>query len=94
MAKLLGGADISMPIGLLVAAGVYLVLCRSLDLTAERDRVAVADAGLGKLDEHGNLRATSDFRGLYSALLEQWLDADAEAIIPNARKFARPKVIR
>ncbi len=50
--------------------------------------------GLGKLDEHGNLRATSDFRGLYSALLEQWLDADAEAIIPNARKFARPKVIR
>jgi uncharacterized protein (DUF1501 family) len=29
--------------------------------------------GLAKLDEHGNLRATSDFRGLYSALLEQWL---------------------
>jgi uncharacterized protein (DUF1501 family) len=50
--------------------------------------------GLAKLDEQGNLRATSDFRGLYSALLEQWLDADAEAIIPNARKFARPKVIR
>jgi uncharacterized protein (DUF1501 family) len=50
--------------------------------------------GLAKLDEHGNLRATSDFRGLYSALLEQWLGADAEAIIPNARTFARPKVIR
>jgi uncharacterized protein (DUF1501 family) len=50
--------------------------------------------GLSKLDEHGNLRATSDFRGLYSALLEQWLGADAEAIIPGARKFARPKVIR
>ena len=50
--------------------------------------------GLAKLDEHGNLRATSDFRGLYSALLEQWLGADAEAIIPGARKFARPKVIR
>jgi uncharacterized protein (DUF1501 family) len=50
--------------------------------------------GLAKLDEQGNLRATSDFRGLYSALLEQWLNADAEAIIPNARKFARPKVIR
>jgi uncharacterized protein (DUF1501 family) len=50
--------------------------------------------GLAKLDEHGNLRATSDFRGLYSALLEQWLGTDAEAIIPNARKFARPKVIR
>ena len=50
--------------------------------------------GLAKLDEQGNLRATSDFRGLYSALLEQWLGADAEAIIPGARKFARPKVIR
>jgi purine-cytosine permease-like protein len=46
VAKLLGGADISMPIGLLVAAGLYLVFCRSLDLTAERQRVAVADAGL------------------------------------------------
>jgi uncharacterized protein (DUF1501 family) len=50
--------------------------------------------GLAKLDEQGNLRATSDFRGLYSALLEQWLGTDAEAIIPGARKFARPKVIR
>jgi uncharacterized protein (DUF1501 family) len=50
--------------------------------------------GLARLDEHGNLRATSDFRGLYAALLEQWLDADAEAVIPGARKFARPKVVR
>jgi uncharacterized protein (DUF1501 family) len=50
--------------------------------------------GLAKLDEHGNLRATADFRGVYSALLEQWLGADAEAIIPGARKFARPKVVR
>ncbi len=50
--------------------------------------------GLAKLDEQGNLRATSDFRGLYSALLEQWLDTDADAIIPGARTFARPKVVR
>ena len=50
--------------------------------------------GLAKLDDHGNLRATSDFRGIYSAMLEQWLGADAEAIIPGARSFARPKVIR
>ena len=49
--------------------------------------------GLAKLDDHGNLRATSDFRGIYSAVLEQWLGADAEAIIPGARSFARPKVI-
>ena len=30
-----------------------------------------------------------------SALIDgQWLGADAEAIIPGAGKFARPKVIR
>jgi uncharacterized protein (DUF1501 family) len=50
--------------------------------------------GLASLDRHGNLRATSDFRGLYSALLEQWLGADADAIIPGARRFARPAVLK
>jgi uncharacterized protein (DUF1501 family) len=50
--------------------------------------------GLAKLDEDGNLRATSDFRGLYGSLLEEWLGADAEAIIPGARSFARPKILR
>jgi uncharacterized protein (DUF1501 family) len=50
--------------------------------------------GLATLDRHGNLRATSDFRGLYGALLEQWLGADAEAIIPGARRFARPAVVK
>jgi len=50
--------------------------------------------GLGTLDKDGNLRATSDFRGLYSSLLEQWLGADADAIIPGARSFARPKLLK
>jgi uncharacterized protein (DUF1501 family) len=50
--------------------------------------------GLAKLDEDGNLRATSDFRGLYGSLLEQWLGADAEAIIPGVRGFARPKLVK
>jgi uncharacterized protein (DUF1501 family) len=51
------------------------------------------DSGLMR---DGNLRATSDFRGIYSALLEQWLDTDAAAIIPGAGappgsgSFARP----
>ncbi|MBU3066951.1 cytosine permease [Nocardia sp. NEAU-G5] len=35
-----------MPIGLAVAAGVYLLVCRSLDLTSERDTVTRADEGL------------------------------------------------
>jgi uncharacterized protein (DUF1501 family) len=46
------------------------------------------------LDEDGNLRATSDFRGLYAALAEQWLGTDAAAIVPNAGSFPRPKVVR
>ena len=50
--------------------------------------------GLSKLDADGNLRATSDFRGLYAAILEDWLGTDADAIIPGARKFSRPAIVR
>jgi uncharacterized protein (DUF1501 family) len=50
--------------------------------------------GLGNLDPDGNLRATSDFRGVYCALLEQWLGTDAGAIVPGASRFARPALIR
>jgi uncharacterized protein (DUF1501 family) len=48
----------------------------------------------GGLDEQGNLRATSDFRGVYSAILEQWLGTDAAAIIPGAASFARPTLLK
>ena len=41
--------------------------------------------GLAKLDSDGNLRATSDFRGLYGALLEQWLGTDADGDHPGRR---------
>jgi uncharacterized protein (DUF1501 family) len=50
--------------------------------------------GLAKLDEQGNLRATSDFRGVYGSLLEQWLGTDADGIIPGAGKFGRPKLVK
>jgi len=33
IARALGGADIAMLVGLPVAAGVYLLACRSIDLT-------------------------------------------------------------
>ena len=45
--------------------------------------------GLAKLDADGNLRATSDFRGLYASLLEDWLGGDAEAIFLGARSRGR-----
>ncbi|HEU0198188.1 MAG TPA: cytosine permease [Nevskiaceae bacterium] len=46
VARALGGVDVSMIVGLLVAGGLYWLLCRGLDLDAERRRVAIADAGL------------------------------------------------
>ncbi|HEX8073402.1 MAG TPA: DUF1501 domain-containing protein [Thermoleophilaceae bacterium] len=50
--------------------------------------------GLAQLDADDNLRATSDFRGLYCSLLEQWFDFDAGQIIPNASSFARPSLVK
>jgi uncharacterized protein (DUF1501 family) len=46
------------------------------------------------LDSDGNLKPTSDFRGVYAALLEQWLQFDAARVIPNASKFARPQLVK
>jgi uncharacterized protein (DUF1501 family) len=51
--------------------------------------------GLGTgLDENGNVRPTSDFRGLYAGLLEQWLGVDADGIVPAAGTFARPQIVK
>jgi len=50
--------------------------------------------GLAKLDEDGNLRPTSDFRGVYCSLLEQWLGTDAAGVIPHAKSFARPTLVK
>jgi uncharacterized protein (DUF1501 family) len=50
--------------------------------------------GLQKgLDSNGNVTATSDFRGVYSGLLEQWFGVDAAGVIPEATSFSRPKLV-
>jgi uncharacterized protein (DUF1501 family) len=49
--------------------------------------------GLTKLDANENVRVTSDFRGMYCSLLEQWLEFDAESIIPGASGFERPTLV-
>jgi nucleobase:cation symporter-1, NCS1 family len=46
VARALGGADIAMLVGLPVAAGVYLLTCRSIDLEHEWQRARAADVGL------------------------------------------------
>jgi uncharacterized protein (DUF1501 family) len=46
-----------------------------------------------ELDEQGNLRATYDFRSLYSSVLEEWFATDAAAVIPNAASFPRTTLL-
>ena len=50
--------------------------------------------GLVSLDSDDNLRTTSDYRGLYRGLLEQWFGVDAATIIPSAASFAAPQLLR
>jgi uncharacterized protein (DUF1501 family) len=53
--------------------------------------------GLGKgsgLDDDGNLRATTDFRGVYRALLEQWFQVDAGPVLPDASSFAAVPLVK
>ena len=50
--------------------------------------------GMENLDEDGNLRATSDYRGVYCGLLEQWLGHEAAAVIPEAARFGRPALVK
>lgn len=50
--------------------------------------------GLTKLDADDNLRVTSDFRAVYSSVIEQWFDRDAASVIPGAGGFARPALFR
>jgi uncharacterized protein (DUF1501 family) len=61
--------------------------------TGVRGRMIGEFPGLAQLDAEDNLRATADFRGLYSAIVEQWFGVDANAVIPGAAGFARPALI-
>jgi uncharacterized protein (DUF1501 family) len=49
--------------------------------------------GLSSLDAQDNLKVTSDFRGVYCSLLEQWFGVDAGPVIPGAASFARPALV-
>jgi hypothetical protein len=45
-ARALGGADIAMLVGLPVAAAVYLLACRSMNIAQDRRQALAADEGL------------------------------------------------
>ncbi len=46
------------------------------------------------LDKNGNLKATVDYRSIYTSLLEQWFDFDAAGAIPNAKAYKRLELVR
>jgi uncharacterized protein (DUF1501 family) len=62
--------------------------------TQARGQMVGEFPGLDRLDEDGNLRASSDFRGVYCGLLEQWFGTDAGAVVPEAGRFGRPALVR
>ncbi len=47
----------------------------------------------GGLDGNGDLVPTADFRSVYAAILEQWLGADANAVLPAASGYQRPTLL-
>jgi uncharacterized protein (DUF1501 family) len=48
----------------------------------------------GGLDSSGNLTPTADFRAVQAAILEQWLGADGNRIMPEAQPFQRPTLLK
>jgi uncharacterized protein (DUF1501 family) len=49
--------------------------------------------GLANLDENENVIRTSDYRGMYCSLLEQWFQTEAGLVIPEAASFERPLLV-
>ena len=48
----------------------------------------------GGLDKGGNVVPTADFRAVYAGILEQWLDMDANPLLPGAAPFQRPALFK
>ena len=72
------------------AAGVGLLMGTRVrgQMIGELPRLRTA------LDRDGNLKASVDFRSVYSSLLEQWFDFDAAGAIPNARAYKRLQLVK
>jgi uncharacterized protein (DUF1501 family) len=71
------------------AAGISFVIG-----TRASGRMVGEFPGLEKLDGLGNLRATSDFRGLYSSLAADWFGVDPSAVLGGGARVARSRVVR
>ncbi len=77
------------------AAGTAFVIGKNVQQGMIGEFPGLTDYGTvgAGLDQDGNLRATADFRALYSSILEQWLQTDAAGIIPGAGALPRPALL-
>jgi uncharacterized protein (DUF1501 family) len=50
--------------------------------------------GVTTLDQHQNLRNSTDFRSVYKTLLENWLGGDISGVLPNASSFQNLGLIK
>jgi uncharacterized protein (DUF1501 family) len=50
--------------------------------------------GVTTLDQHQNLRMSTDFRSVYKTLLEDWLGGDITGVLPNAGQFSNLGLIK
>jgi uncharacterized protein (DUF1501 family) len=41
------------------------------------------------LDQWGNLKVPTDYRQIYTSLLEDWMGTDPADVIPNAGNFSK-----
>lgn len=49
--------------------------------------------GLDVLDEDENMRPSMDYRALHGAILDQWFNFDAAAVLPKVRNFSIPSIL-
>lgn len=70
------------------AAGLAFVIG-----TKARGQMVGQFPGLTSLDDDDNLVWTSDFRGMYCSLFEQWLEEDPDGIIPGEASLPRYQLV-
>jgi uncharacterized protein (DUF1501 family) len=75
------------------AAGVQMIIGSKASGHMVNEFPGMASGTGGGLDKNQNIRSTSDFRGAYCSLLEQWLGVDPAPIIPGASGFPRYQLV-
>ncbi len=77
------------------AAGAAFVIGKNVrqGLIGEFPGLKAYGASDSGLTEDENLRYTTDFRSIEAAILEQWFDTDAGAVLPSVGGLSRPQLL-